>query len=159
MRHSAALGDRELPRSDVHAPVELHGVGVDHLAVELVGKSQRQFGLTGSRRPDDRDDWLRHVVQCGRARRSRLSQRGRYQLRSPSMAMAAGISTPRTTVASIRTAEAIPMPNILNSIRDSVAKIENTETMITAALVTTPALAPMPPVMACLVGRPRDRSS
>ena len=31
-------------------------------------------------------------------------------------------------------------PNTLNSISDSVAKIENTATMIAAALVTTPAL-------------------
>lgn len=62
--------------------------------------------------------------------------------------MAAGISTPRTTVASIRIAEAMPTPNILNSMSESVAKMANTDTMITAALVTTPALAPIPPVIA-----------
>ena len=45
-------------------------------------------------------------------------------------------------------------PNILNSITESVAKCENTATMITAALVTTPALAPIPPMIASLVGVP-----
>src|SRR5262249_1248290 len=71
---------------------------------------------------------------------SQDSQPGRYQLRSPSSDIAAGMSTPRTTVASMSTAVAIATPNILNSISDSVAKMENTATMITAALVTTPAL-------------------
>jgi hypothetical protein len=47
------------------------------------------------------------------------------------------------------TAAAMPTPNILNSIADRAAKIENTATMITAALVTTPALAAMPPVCCC----------
>src|SRR5215469_16705307 len=72
---------------------------------------------------------------AGKVARVPPSQAGRYQLRSPSIAIAAGISTPRTMVASMSTAEAMPMPNILNSITDSVAKIENTATMITAALV------------------------
>ena len=34
VRHAAALGRRQLRRADVHAAVELHGVGVDHLAAE-----------------------------------------------------------------------------------------------------------------------------
>ena len=55
MRNSAALGGGELAGADVHAAVQLHGVGVDHLAVERAGQPQRQFGLTGRRRPDDRD--------------------------------------------------------------------------------------------------------
>ena len=73
--------------------------------------------------------------------------------------MAAGMSTPRTTVASMRIAVARPMPTILNSITESVAKMENTATMITAALVTTPALAPIPLLIASFVGNPRERSS
>src|SRR5215831_5996265 len=55
---------------------------------------------------------------------SQDSQAGRYQLRSPSSDIAAGMSTPRTTVASMSTAAAIATPNILNSISDSVAKME-----------------------------------
>jgi len=72
------------------------------------------------------------------------SQRGKYQLWSPSRASAAGTRTPRTMVASISTAEARPTPIIFSSIRDSVAKIENTATMMTAALVTWEATAPAP---------------
>ena len=51
------------------------------------------------------------------------------------------------------TATAMATPNILNSIRDRVAKIENTATMITAALVTTPALRAMPSVIAARATR------
>ena len=51
-------------------------------------------------------------------------------------------------VASMRIATAMATPKILNSISDSVAKIENTATMITAALVTTPALRAMPSLTA-----------
>ena len=47
-------------------------------------------------------------------------------------------------VASMSTAAAMATPNSLNSISPSVAKIENTATMITAALVTTPALDEIP---------------
>src|SRR6516165_1347868 len=90
---------------------------------------------------------------------SQDSQRGRYQLRSPRRDIDAGISTPRTTVASMRTAAARATPNILNSITDSVAKMENTATMITAALVTTPALPAIPPVIDSRVVHPRIRSS
>ncbi len=42
---------------------------------------------------------------------------------------------------------------------DSEAKIENTATMITAALVTTPAPREMPPTAASAVLSPRDLSS
>ena len=44
-------------------------------------------------------------------------------------------------------------------LRGIVAKIENTATMITAALVTTPVLEPMPPTMASRGDRPLDQSS
>jgi len=80
-------------------------------------------------------------------------------VRSPNSAIAAGISTPRTTVASISTAEAMATPNILNSISDRLAKIENTATMIAAALVTTPALPLIPCTIAAGVACPRCRSS
>ena len=49
------------------------------------------------------------------ARGSQASQLGRYQLRSPSSFIVAGSSTPRTTVASIRTATASPTPASLRS--------------------------------------------
>jgi hypothetical protein len=62
-------------------------------------------------------------------------------------------------VASMSTATAMATPNILNSIRDSVAKIENTATMITAALVTTPALRAMPSLTAVRAGVPPSHSS
>ena len=63
---------------------------------------------------------------------------------------------PRTRVASISTAADRPMPSIFSSTRCSAAKIENTATMITAALVTTPALLAMPRVTASLVLAPRS---
>ena len=65
----------------------------------------------------------------------------------------------RTTVVSISTAADKPMPSIFSSTRCSAAKIENTATMITAALVTTPALVAMPPTTAFRVLIPRRRSS
>jgi len=39
--HAAALGDCELRRADIHAPVELHGVGVYYLAAERVREGHR----------------------------------------------------------------------------------------------------------------------
>src|SRR5215467_1689747 len=91
-------------------------------------------GPAGSRRPGSHD-----------------SLRGRYQHRSPSRDMAAGSRIPRTTVASISTAAARPMPSVLVSTIGSVARMENTATMMTAALVTTPALLEMPPTRASRV--------
>jgi len=66
---------------------------------------------------------------------------------------------PRITVASIRIAAAMPTPKILKSIRPKVPKIENTATMIAAALVTTPALRVMPPVIASRAEAPPSRNS
>src|SRR5262249_2942446 len=77
-------------------------------------------------------------------RGSQSSRLGRYQFHSPSSFIAAGSRTPRTRVASSRTAVARPTPIILNSIMLSVPKIENTATITTAALVTTPAVCLMP---------------
>ena len=73
--------------------------------------------------------------------------------------MAAGTRMPRTIVASSSTAKASPTPSILTSMKDSVAKMENTATMMIAALVTTPALLAMPAVMAPTVVSPPRRSS
>lgn len=73
-------------------------------------------------------------------------------LRSPSSDSAAGSRTPQTTVASIRTAAAMPTPRIFSSISGRVRKIEKTATMISAALMTTPALVAMPAVIASCGG-------
>lgn len=48
----------------------------------------------------------------------------------------------------------MPVPNILSSMNGSAPKIENTDTMITAALVTTPALDAMPLTIASVVVAP-----
>jgi hypothetical protein len=62
------------------------------------------------------------------------------QHRSPQQGLAAGNRMPRTTVASMSTAAARPTPSVLVSTMGSAARMENTATMITAALVATPAL-------------------
>lgn len=56
VRHAVALGERQLGGPDVHAPVELHRVGVDHLAVEPLGEEDPQIRLSGGRGADDGDD-------------------------------------------------------------------------------------------------------
>ena len=66
------------------------------------------------------------------------------QPRSPSSATTAGSATPRTSVASIRTAAARPTPSCLFSATRIVAKIANTATITIAALVTVPPVAPRP---------------
>ena len=68
--------------------------------------------------------------------------------------MVAGSNTARTSVASSAIATARPTPICLNSIIDSVAKIENTATITIAALVTTPAVALMPCATALSVAHP-----
>ena len=52
-RRSVGVG---LRRPDVHAAVELHGVGVDHLAAEPPGELDGERGLAGGGRADDGDD-------------------------------------------------------------------------------------------------------
>ena len=52
---------RELGRADVHAAVQLHGVGVDDLGraavgAQRLGEVERQRGLAGAGRADDRDE-------------------------------------------------------------------------------------------------------
>lgn len=55
------------------------------------------------------------------------------QARSPSGARAAGSSIPRTIVASMRSAAAVPTPGVFKSASGIVTKIEKTVTMISAA--------------------------
>jgi len=73
--------------------------------------------------------------------------------------MTAGRSTARTTVASSKTAAARPTPICFIDTCDNVPNTENTATMMTAALVTTPAVEAMPRSTASLVDRPRLRFS
>lgn len=49
VRDAAALGLGEFGGADVHAPVELHGVGVDDLAAEVLGEEDAQVRLAGWR--------------------------------------------------------------------------------------------------------------
>ena len=51
---AAALGGRQLGGADVHAAVELHGVGVDDLPAQGLGEVERERRLAGRRGPDDR---------------------------------------------------------------------------------------------------------
>src|SRR5262249_60607962 len=106
----------------VQGPARRHGVDDDQPPVAVVAISFRAAPPAGG------------TAFCWPG--SQDSQRGRYQLRSPSRDIAAGMSTPRTTVASMSTAAAIATPDILNSISDSVAQMEDTPTMVTAPLVT-----------------------
>src|SRR5215204_7374477 len=75
---------------------------------------------------------------------SHSSLAGKYQFQSPSSFIDAGNRTARIMVASIRTAAASPTPIILKSSALSVAKIANTNTITTAALVTVPAVLLIP---------------
>jgi hypothetical protein len=67
--------------------------------------------------------------------------------------MAAGSSTPRTTVASMRMASAMPSPSILYSMADSVTKTVKTLVMMSAAL------AAMPPTIASRGDAPASQRS
>ena len=60
VRHARALGGGQFRGADVHAPVQLHRVGVDHLTTEFVGESDAQRRLAGRRRTDDGD----HAALC-----------------------------------------------------------------------------------------------
>ncbi len=55
VRHALPLGLGHLGGADVHPPVQLHGVGVDHLAAAAQGQPHRQVGLSGGGGADDRD--------------------------------------------------------------------------------------------------------
>ena len=73
VRDAATLGDRQLRGADVHAAVELHRVGVHDLAAaRRFGDGERQRGLAGAGRADDRD-----AAGVMGARRRRSSRRRR----------------------------------------------------------------------------------
>ena len=93
--------------------------------------------------------------KCG----SHSSHEGRYQFRSPSSFIDAGRRTPRTIVASIRIAAASPTPNCLKNSIDSVANTANTQTITSAALVTTPAVDLIPVEIASSIEAPRWKRS
>ena len=56
VRDAATLGLRELRRTDVHPPVELHRVGVDDLPTESLGEVERERALARCGRTHDGDD-------------------------------------------------------------------------------------------------------
>ena len=82
---------------------------------------------------------------------SHSSQEGRYQFQSPRSVIAAGTSTERTTVASIRRATAIPKPICWNITRSPIAKPTKTATMMSAAPVMRRAVEPIPNAIASFV--------
>src|SRR5215471_2742391 len=116
--------ERGQPAGEEHRPA-------DHAQAELRDVEQERAGLF----PHAPSSW---------SRGSHPSHRGRYQFQSPSSVIVAGRSTPRTSVASISTAAASPTPNCFSITSESVPKIENTNTITTAALVTTPAVVLIP---------------
>jgi hypothetical protein len=85
--------------------------------------------------------------------------RGSHQFQSPRSFMLAGSRTPRMSVASSRTANARPTPICLNIIQDSDPKIANTQTITSAALVTTPAVFLIAWDTASSVFMPRSKAS
>ena len=58
--------ERQLRGADVHAAVELHGVGVDDLAAEPLGEVEREIGLAGAGRSGDHDQPAVPRVDLGR---------------------------------------------------------------------------------------------
>jgi hypothetical protein len=62
VRHPPPLLGGQLGGADVHASVELHRVGVDHLAAERLGESEGEIGLADGGGTDERDD--RDVVRA-----------------------------------------------------------------------------------------------
>ena len=55
VRDPPPLGDRQFRGADVHAAVQLHGVGVDDLAAEPLRQVQRQRALARAGWSDDGD--------------------------------------------------------------------------------------------------------
>ena len=53
MDNPAALVDRGLGGADVHAAIELHGIGIDDLPIQALSKSERKIRLAAGRRPND----------------------------------------------------------------------------------------------------------
>ena len=55
MNDAAALGRRQFCGADVHAPVQLAGIGVDDLAAQSASQLQREIRLAGACGSDDDD--------------------------------------------------------------------------------------------------------
>jgi hypothetical protein len=55
--HAAPLGHIGLGDADVEAPVEIAGIGVDHLPVEPGRQLDAEAGLAGGGRPGDHHEW------------------------------------------------------------------------------------------------------
>ena len=64
VRDAPALGLRELGGADVHARIQLHGVGVDDLAVEFQRQVHGQVRLARGGRAYDGDQHVRTLVNC-----------------------------------------------------------------------------------------------
>lgn len=56
VRYALLLLGREFGGADVHAAVELHGIGVDDLAAHVLRERDAQIGLSGRGGTDDGDD-------------------------------------------------------------------------------------------------------
>ncbi len=69
-------------------PVELHRVGVDHLAAERVGQRERQRRLAGRGRPDDGHDPHAGTPRSPRSTRRRTARRRRAGRRATAPAAA-----------------------------------------------------------------------
>jgi hypothetical protein len=54
--HSPAFFHADLGGPDVHAPVLLHGLGIDDLTAKFQGQPHCQIRLAGTSGPDDSDD-------------------------------------------------------------------------------------------------------
>jgi hypothetical protein len=54
MRHARAVRERRLRRADVEARVDLKRVAADDLARQPLGAAQRDLGLAGPGRSDER---------------------------------------------------------------------------------------------------------
>ena len=157
--HDAApLGDRQLGRADVHAAVDLHGVGVDDLAAQPLREVEGQPGLAGGGGPDDGHERDRargpvavrgHAVSVSRheRRRQTWTHPGPPAARSASDAPGGG-STPdadaghgrrrsraRTSTASSKRDDSHDIPPVTHDERDQgdadeAVQLENAETSL-----------------------------
>ena len=178
---------RQEPSRDCwHVPqqhLEPPGAEYGELAVHLGGDGgrpwrrveERQLSevVTGSERsgrcavavdvrlPGEKDEerlhWL--VLPESPRRCRRRSGRGVHQLNRPASAMSASVRVALTTKASITTANARPMPNILTTATPDVAMATKTIVRMTAAAVTMPPVRCRPRTMAVLLEPDRSYSS
>ena len=61
MRHGGALGGRRLGGADVHAAIDLHGIGGDDFGVEAAGQRERDGGFANGGGADE-EKWS---AECG----------------------------------------------------------------------------------------------